>query len=317
MKHTLIRKTLLIAAITVASLFAIVRVPLRLGLDLRGGVSLILRVKVENVSPERQREVLEQTRQILERRINAYGLSEAPVQPYGSRGNELLVQIPGTSDASRVKNLLQRRGVLEWYSVEAGPYRSPADAMARSGGIVASNRKLVATRPAADGARGWYLLGGQPIIQGTDLRDARSATDTMEQPVTTFTLTQEAAARFEQYTEANIGRRAAIVLDQEILSAPVIENVIRESGQIRGARNYGETQELAVSLRSGALPASIEVIQERTVEASLGADSIRRGLQAGVAGLAAVVAAMLLYYRWAGMNATLALPRRSRARGHP
>ena len=307
MKRTLIRKTLLIAAITVASFFAIVRVPLRLGLDLRGGVSLILRVKVENVSPERQREVLEQTRQILERRINAYGLSEAPVQPYGSRGNELLVQIPGASDASRVKNLLQRRGVLEWYSVEAGPYQSPADAMARSGGIVPSNRKLVAMRPAADGATGWYVLDSEPIIRGTDLRDARSAADTMEQPVTTFTLTQEAAARFERYTEANIGRRAAIVLDEEIVSVPVIENVIRESGQIRGARNYAEAQELAVSLRSGALPASIEVIQERTVEASLGADSIRRGLQAGAAGLAAVMAAMLLYYRWAGANATLAL----------
>lgn len=87
----------------------------------------------------------------------------------------------------------------------------------------------------------------------------------------------------------------------------MIEDVIRDSGQIRGARTLQEAEDLAINLRSGALPAAIEVVQERTVEASLGADSIRQGLQAGVAGLAAVVAVMLLYYRWAGANATLAL----------
>jgi preprotein translocase subunit SecD len=307
MKRVLIRKTLLILAIILASVFVIVRAPLRLGLDLRGGVSLILRVKAENVSPEQQREVLEQTRQILERRINAYGLSEAPVQPYGSKGNELMVQIPGITDASRIRDLLQRRGVLEWYAVEGGPYTSRGEATAQNGAIEPSNRKWVATRQAADGSRGWYVLDGEPIIRGTDLRDARSAMDAMERPVTTFTLSQNAAARFEQYTQANIGRRAAIVLDDEILSAPIIENEIRGEGQIRGARNYDEAENLAVSLRSGALPASVEIVQERIVEASLGADSIRRGLQAGAAGLAAVVAVMLLYYRWAGANATLAL----------
>src|SRR5882672_8935244 len=102
MNRTLIRKTLFILAITLASAFAIWRAPLRLGLDLRGGVSLILRVKVENASPAQQREVLELTRQILERRINAFGLSESPVQPYGSRGNELLVQFPGVTDSARI-----------------------------------------------------------------------------------------------------------------------------------------------------------------------------------------------------------------------
>lgn len=124
----------------------------------------------------------------------------------------------------------------------------------------------------------------------------------MEQPATAFTLSQDAAAYLEQYTKANIGRRSAIVLDQEILSVPVIEDVIRDSGP----RNR-EAVDLAVNLRSGALPAAIDVVQERTVQASLGADSIRHGAQAGAVGLVAVVAAMLVYYRWAGANATLAL----------
>jgi preprotein translocase subunit SecD len=97
------------------------------------------------------------------------------------------------------------------------------------------------------------------------------------------------------------------VLDDEILSAPVIEDVIRDSGQIRGARSLAEAEDLAINLRSGALPAAIEVVQELTVEASLGADSIRHGMQAGAAGLASVVVIMLIYYRRAGANATLAL----------
>jgi preprotein translocase subunit SecD len=251
--------------------------------------------------------VVEQTRQILERRINAYGLAEAPVQPYGSRGNELLVQLPGVHDPTRIQSIVQSRAVLEWYAVEEGPYATRVDAMAQHGGILPYDRKLLATRPAADGRQIWYLARTRPIVRGTDLRDARVATDSVGQPVTTFTLSQDAASRFEQYTRANIGRSAAIVLDQEILSVPVIEDAIRDSGQIRGARNLEEAQDLAVNLRSGALPAAIEIVQTRTVEASLGEDSIRHGVQAGAAGLAAVVAVMLLYYRWAGANATLAL----------
>ena len=307
MNRTLIRRTLMVLAIVLVSAFAVVRRPVQLGLDLRRGASLILRVKTDAIPPDQRHEVVEQTRQIIERRINAYGLSEAPVQPYGSRGNELLVQLPGVSDPSRIRNLLQSRAVLEWYSIEDGPYASTADAMARQGGILPFNRKLLPTPPAADGQRAWYLLDRQPVIRGADLRNARVGAGGMDQPVTTFTLSQDAARRFEQYTQSHIGRRSAIVLDQEILSVPVIEDVIGDSGQIRGARTLQEAEDLAVNLRAGALPAAIEVAQQRIVEASLGADSIRHGLQAGAAGLLAVVLAMLLYYRWAGVNATLAL----------
>jgi len=307
MNRILIRRSLLIGAIILVCAFFIQHWPVRLGLDLRGGASLILRVRVDDIPSTQRAEVVEQTRQILERRINAYGLSETPVQSYGSRGNELLVQLPGVSDPTHIRNLLQSRAVLEWYSVDDGPYPSTADALARHGGILPLNRKLFPTRSAPDGQRAWYLLDRQPVIRGTDLRGARVSAGPMEQPVTTFTLSQEAATRFEHYTQAHIGQRSAIVLDQEILSIPVIEDVIRDTGQIRGARNLQEAEDLAVNLRSGALPAAIEVAHERIVEASLGADSIRHGLQAGAVGLVAVVAAMLFYYRWAGANATLAL----------
>jgi preprotein translocase subunit SecD len=307
MKRGLVRRTGFILAIVAASALAIARIPLQRGLDLRGGASLILRVKVEGGSEAQQRDVVEQTRQILIRRINAYGLSEAPVQPYGSRGNELLVQLPGVNDPARVRDLLQSRAVLEWYSVEGGPFANRPDAMAQYSGILPVNRKLFATRPAPDGERAWYVVDNHPVIRGTDLRDARASAGNLQQPVTVFTLSHDAAIRFEEYTRTHIHQRSAIVLDDEILSAPVIEDVIRDTGQIRGARTVAEAQDLAIDLKSGALPAAIEIIQERTVEASLGADSIRHGIQAAVAGLAAVVAAMLIYYRWAGANATLAL----------
>ena len=307
MNKTLLRKSLLIVAIVLAASLVLIRRPLRLGLDLRGGTSLILRVNVDGTSSERIREVVEQTRQILENRINAYGLSETSIQLYGSQGNELLVQVSGVSDLSRVKGLLQSRGVLEWYSVEGGPYSSQAAAAAEFGGVRPYSGTLVATKPSQNAERMWYVLHSQPVIRGTDLRDARTAVDSTEQPVTTFNLTADAAARFQKYTEANIGKRSAIVSDGEILSVPVIEDVIRDSGQIRGARTVQEAEDLALKVRSGALPASIELMQERSVEASLGADSVHRGLQAGAAGLVAVVATMLLYYRWAGANAILAL----------
>jgi len=307
MNRQLLRRSLAILAIVLASAIAIWRSPVNLGLDLRGGASLILRVNMDDIPPAQRPEVLEQTRQILERRINAYGLSEAPVQPYGSRGNELLVQLPGVTDPSHMRSLLQSRAVLEWYSVLDGPYASEADALAQHGGVLPLNQKLAATRPLPGGQQAWYLIDRQPVIRGTDLRGARVAAGTGQQPVTTFTLSPDAAQRFEQYTRAHIGRRSAIVLDREILSAPVIDDVIRDSGEIRGAGSLQEAQDLAVNLRAGALPASIDVAQERIVEASLGADSIRRGWESGVAGLSAVVAVMLLYYRWAGANATLAL----------
>ena len=307
MNKTLLRNTLWILAITLAGILILLRRPLNLGLDLRGGTSLILRVNVAGTTSDRTREVVEQTRQILENRINALGLSETSIQLYGTHGDELLVQVPGVSDLSRVKGLLENRGVLEWYSVIGGPYSSPQDAAAGFEGFVPTADKMVPTQPSPSGERAWYVLEGQPVIRGTDLRDARTALDSSEQPVTTFNLTAEAAARFQKYTEANIGKRSAIVLDNEILSAPVIEDVIRDSGEIRGARTRQEAEDLALKLRSGALPASIELMQQHTVEASLGADSVRRGLEAGVAGVIAVVATMLLYYSWAGVNATLAL----------
>jgi preprotein translocase subunit SecD len=145
------------------------------------------------------------------------------------------------------------------------------------------------------------------VIRGTEIRDAHAAQGELNRWETNFVLTQDAAKRFERYTEANIGNRAAIVVDGQAISAPTIQSRISDTGRITGAASQEEAADLGLNLRAGSLPASVHYSEERTVGPSLGADSIREGLRAGLAGLIAVVLFMLFYYRRSGINATLAL----------
>jgi preprotein translocase subunit SecD len=258
-----------------------------------------------------KQDTMSQTMGTIERKINALGLTESSVQPTGRSGDEaeLLVQLPGVDDPAHVKQLLQTQAVLEWDEVKDGPFASRDEGLAKHGGILPLNTKLVPT-VARGGQQGWYLVSRIPVVRGTDIRDAHAAQDSqggMGRWETGFVLTQEAAKRFERYTEANVGNRAAIVVDGQVISAPTIQSRISDTGRITGAANQEEASDLALNLRAGSLPASIVYQEERTVGPSLGADSIREGFQAGTAGLVAVIVWMLFYYRRAGINATLAL----------
>lgn len=258
-----------------------------------------------------RQDTMSQTMGTIERKINGLGLTESSVQPTGRSGDdaELLVQLPGVDDPAHVKQLLQTQAVLEWAEVKDGPFTTREEALAKHGGVLPLNTKLVPT-VARGGQQGWYLVSRIPIIRGTDIRDAHASQDSqggVGRWETNFVLTQEAAKRFERYTEANIGNRAAIVVDGQVISAPTIQSRISDTGRITGAANQEEAADLALNLRAGSLPASIVYQEERTVGPSLGADSIREGFQAGIAGLAAVIVWMLFYYRKAGINATLAL----------
>ena len=146
-----------------------------------------------------------------------------------------------------------------------------------------------------------------PVVTGRDLRDASPQQDQNGRWETRFVLTQDAAKRFERFTAANIGKPLAIVLDKNVLSAPTIRDKISDNGVITGIGTHDDAADLALNLRAGSLPAGIEYLEERTVGPSLGADSIRAGLYAGIAGVIAVVLVMLVYYKKSGINATLAL----------
>ena len=201
---------------------------------------------------------------------------------------------------------MQTQAVLEWDEVKDGPFGSREEALAKHGGIMPLNTKLVPT-VLRGGQQSWYLVSRSPEVRGTDIRDAHASQGELNRWETNFVLTQDAAKKFERYTEANIGNRAAIVVDNQVISAPTIQSRISDTGRITGAASQEEAADLALNLRAGSLPASVHYSEERTVGPSLGADSIREGLRAGLAGLVAVVLFMLFYYRRSGINATLAL----------
>ena len=255
-------------------------------------------------------DTLNQTMQTIERKINGLGLAESSVQKRGraEAEAELLVSLPGVDDPARIKALLQEQAMLELYEVKDGPFASREEALGKHGGILPFNTKIVPAVPRHGQDQGFYLLARIPVVRGADLRDSRPSQDSQTGAwETSFVLTQDAAARFGRYTEANIGNRLAIVLDGKVLEAPVIQAKITDNGRITGAANQQEASDLALNLRAGSLPARVIPEEERTVGPSLGADSIREGLTAGLAGLIAVVVCMLVYYRGAGINATLAL----------
>jgi preprotein translocase subunit SecD len=255
-----------------------------------------------------KQDTLSQTVATIERKINALGLAESSVQPTGRSDAEaeLLIQLPDVDDPAHAKQLLQTQAQLEWDAVKDGPFTSRQDALSKKGGILPLNTKLVPT-PTVGGQQEWYVVSRIPEIRGTDIRDASAAAGELNRWETNFVLTQQAAKKFGVYTEANIGQKAAIVVDGIAIEVATIQSKITDTGRITGASSQEQAADLALNLRAGSLPAALTVEEERTVGPSLGADSIREGFAAGIAGLIAVVAFMLFYYRRSGINATLAL----------
>src|SRR5208282_3184073 len=152
-----------------------------------------------------------------------------------------------------------------------------------------------------------WLLARTPVVLNRDIRDARPQQSQDRGWETEFVLAQDAAKRFERFTGAHIHDRLAIVLDNVVLSAPVINAKIADNGVIEGMGSHDNAADLALNLKAGAMPASVEYLEERAVGASLGSDSIKEGMWAGIAGVIAVVYVMLVYYKKSGINATLAL----------
>ncbi len=258
-----------------------------------------------------RRDTVTRSMSTIENRINGLGLAEASVQQAGRTDEEaeILVQLPGVDDPARIKQLLQTAAMLEISEAREGPFPSREAALGNFNGVLPLNTKLV-RQPARAGEGGdsWYLVARIPAVTGRDVRDSRPGQDPATgRWETSFVLSQDGARRFERFTEANIGKRLAVILDNQIRSVATVESAIRDSGRITGAFGQQEASDLALVLRAGSLPAGIQYLEERTVGPSLGADSIQQGLRAGIIGLIGVVLVMLVYYKKAGINATLAL----------
>ncbi len=256
-----------------------------------------------------KRETVERSIQTISNRINNLGLTEPVVQQHGRADAEfeILVQLPGVDDPARVKEIIGTAAVLGIYEVKDGPFPTQDAAMAKSGGILPLNTKLVRSSARGDSGENWYLVARNPVITGSQLRNARAGQGDMGKWETSFTLSPDGGKRFGRYTEANINNRLAVVLDNQIISVATIQSKIEDQGRITNLSSEQESSNLAQFLKSGSLPAGIVYREERSVGPSLGADSIRDGLVAGAAGLAAVVFIMLIYYKRSGVNAVLAL----------
>jgi preprotein translocase subunit SecD len=282
----------------------------------------------------------EQAYKIIDNRINAVGVAEPTLQYHGAQGShEILLQMPGIQDPERVKKTLSVQSKLELVHVidprDPSPdspsnqastpptFNTEQEAVQALGGSVPPNRRVlpyaerdeptIASNQTADPntpkPKKWVVVVSPPVVDGSELRNAsagqgRGGGDKYE---ISFQLKKSGADKFGPWTTSHINKNMGVVLNNEVKSIAYIKGAIYDEGQITGSFTKESADDLALTLRSGALPAEIEYQEERTVGPSLGADSIRSGVTASLVGLALVVAFMLIYYRGSGVNAVVAL----------
>ncbi len=342
---------------------------IRLGLDLQGGMYLLLEVDTSKLGPAEAKNAVEQARQIINNRIDQFGVAEPSIQRQGE--NRILIQLPGLLDQERAKALIGQTALLEFKLVKTEeeskalyeridayfarklrggalpdsaapdsvqhPLTSKLLASSHSEAVVLSEnvpivdamiRQLKAdstfttdaqlawdsheTDVSGRTARGLYVVGKEALMKGSEVASAQMRLDLDATrpgaPGVSFNLTSRGGALFGDLTGANVGRRLAIVLDGKIQSAPNIqEKIPRGQGSITGNFTEEEAQNLSIVLRSGALPAPVNVIEERTIGPSLGQDSIDKGIRSGAVGALLVVLFMIVYYRVSGVVAVVAL----------
>ena len=237
--------------------------------------------------------VVDQSIEIVRRRIDELGTKEPVIQRQGS--DRIVVQLPGLQNPEYVKTLLGKTAKLSFHMVDS-----------RSSAMDARRGKLSTSSRLIKGSEGEsYVISRKPVVGGENLIDAQASfQDGM--PVVSFKFNSLGGKKFGEATSDNVGERLAIVLDNEVISAPVINGpIIGGSGIISGNFTVKSANDLALLLRSGALPAPLEVLEERTVGAGLGADSIREGVFASVIGLIAVVVFMIAAYGLFGLFTTI------------
>jgi SecD/SecF fusion protein len=270
---------------------------INLGLDLQGGMMLVLKVDTTKVPAEtKDRDVTAVALEVIRNRIDQFGVREPLIQRQGA--DHILVQLPGVTDRERALKLIGQTALLEFK-------------------LVSDNQRLVERALKDDVPTGFVLaedeegtpllLDNEGALTGAVLSDAFVDVGDMGLPEVSFHLTKEGAKAFGRMTGANVGKRLAIVLDGKVQSAPVVQSRITDAGRITGRFTREEANDLSIVLRAGALPAPIAIEEERTVGPTLGRDSIRAGVQATVIGGALVVLFMVGYYWLAGLVAVVAL----------
>ena len=280
-------------------------VDIQQGLDLRGGTQALLQAE-----PAPGQEVtaqdMETAKVIVERRVNGLGVTEPTVQVAGQ--DRIIVELPGIDNPAQAVQTLKSTGQLEF--VEIGSSANSPYPNVQQGVYVRTTNKpespitdTLGTRPLS-----YPDVVFKTILTGADLKDAGVVLNQYGTPQISFELTDSGAKTFADYTAQHVGDILAIVLDNTVLSVPVIQSAIPEgTGEITGQFTQAEAESLAVQMRYGALPVPLEVIGVRTIGATLGADSVQKSIIAGLIGLGAVLVFMIFYYRLPGLLAAFAL----------
>jgi preprotein translocase subunit SecD len=242
----------------------------------------------------------------LERRVNQLGVAEPVIAEHGNHGDQILVQLPGVTDPEQAKRVIKTTAQLALKLVE-DTSNTQESLLQATGGKVPDDKEVVQGQGDEPGQPVFYLVKKEAVITGRDLKNARAGVDQNNAPDVQFTLNQQGADRFKRETGRNVGKRLAIILDGIVASAPTIQSQIGAEGVITGRFTAQEADELSKVLRAGALPASLKYLQELTVGASLGKDSIRAGVMASAAGMLFITVFMLVYYKASGLNAVVAL----------
>src|ERR1700722_14322376 len=265
--------------------------------DVTANAGVITLTPTDAALTERIRQAVDQSIQIIERRVNELGLVEPTIQREGV--NRILVQVPGLQDPTRLKDILGKTAKLDFRLVDMSMTPEQAEQ----------------THPPADselldgegGAK--YLIEKRVMVSGADLTDAQPGFDQRDsQPIVSFKFNSNGARKFAEATQANVGKPFAIVLDNKVIEAPVIrEPILGGAGQISGRFTVQQVNDLSILLRAGALPAPLTIIEERTVGPGLGQDSIVAGEHAAYAGAALVIIFMFVTYGLFGLFANIAV----------
>jgi preprotein translocase subunit SecD len=298
---------------------------INLGLDLQGGIYMVLEPDYEELkkrsgsvelTQDEMKDAMRRVMEILRNRIDKFGVSEPTITTQGE--NRIVVELPGSKDPDRAKTVVMGRGLLEFFLVDEDTSSElRRDMFDASGNLIddslipdssqllyfwKKNDFDVLERQRA------VVLEDETLLDGSAIKRAQVQTDQFGKPEVTFSLSTEGAKQFLRITEANVGRRLAIVLDGKILSMPLIRERI-PGGQVRitGDFSMKDAQDQALVLRAGAFPVPLQIAEERTVGPSLGRDSIEAGVKAAIIAAILIVLFMLAYYKLSGFIADIAL----------
>ncbi|NEP82996.1 MAG: protein translocase subunit SecD [Okeania sp. SIO3C4] len=315
----------LILVLVIASVTVLSQIPIRLGLDLRGGSQLTIQLQTSEEVPTIDERVMEGVLKIVENRVNALGVSESVVQSLGQ--DQILVQLPGVNDPAQAERVLggtaqldfreQLQGTEQQLAIEYQLQRQrlvEQELLKNSEDPEAIAKNLESLEKTNQAIAGLFK---EPTIKGQDLRDALAEPEAPGSNNWNVALrfTSEGGQKFAELTKnlAGTGRSIGIFLDDQLLSAPTVGVEFAETGitggnaVIQGRFTAQQANDLAVQLRGGALPVSVEIVENRTVGATLGRDSIQRSVYAGAGGLILVLIFMVVYYRLPGIIADVAL----------